>query len=179
MREILQYLSFSLWLVSLGIIPSRSIHCCHKWQDFIIFYGWMVTHHYIYIYIYGFPGGSDSKVSVCNAGDLGSIPGSGRSPGEGKWQSTPALLLGKSHGWRSLIGYSPWGCKELDIFFIHSPIDGHWGCFHILAIVKNAVIMEMEMATHSSILAGKFRWTEQPGRLQSIESQKSQTWLRN
>ena len=32
----------------------------------------------------GFPGGSDSKVSVCNAGDLGSIPGSGRSPGEGK-----------------------------------------------------------------------------------------------
>ena len=31
----------------------------------------------------GFPGGSDGKASVCNAGDLGSIPGSGRSPGEG------------------------------------------------------------------------------------------------
>ena len=30
----------------------------------------------------GFPGGSDGKESVCNAGDLGSIPGSGRSPGE-------------------------------------------------------------------------------------------------
>ena len=30
----------------------------------------------------GFPGGSDSKESACNAGDLGSIPGSGRSPGE-------------------------------------------------------------------------------------------------
>ena len=30
-----------------------------------------------------FPGGSDGKASVCNAGDLGSIPGSGRSPGEG------------------------------------------------------------------------------------------------
>ena len=30
-----------------------------------------------------FPGGSDGKESVCNAGDLGSIPGSGRSPGEG------------------------------------------------------------------------------------------------
>ena len=30
-----------------------------------------------------FPGGSDGKVSACNAGDLGSIPGSGRSPGEG------------------------------------------------------------------------------------------------
>ena len=31
----------------------------------------------------GFPGGSDGKESVCNAGDLGLIPGSGRSPGEG------------------------------------------------------------------------------------------------
>ena len=32
----------------------------------------------------GFPGGSDSKESACNAGDLGAIPGLGRSPGEGK-----------------------------------------------------------------------------------------------
>ena len=32
----------------------------------------------------GFPGGSDSKESACSAGGLGSIPGSGRSPGEGK-----------------------------------------------------------------------------------------------
>ena len=31
----------------------------------------------------GFPGGLDGKVSACNVGDLGSIPGSGRSPGEG------------------------------------------------------------------------------------------------
>ena len=31
----------------------------------------------------GFPGGSDGKASVCNAGDLGLIPGLGRSPGEG------------------------------------------------------------------------------------------------
>ena len=31
---------------------------------------------------WGFPGGSDSKESACNAGDMGSIPGSGRSPGE-------------------------------------------------------------------------------------------------
>ena len=34
-------------------------------------------------FILGFPGGSDSKESTCNVGDLGSIPGSGRSPGEG------------------------------------------------------------------------------------------------
>ena len=31
------------------------------------------------------------------------------------WQSTPVLLPGKFHGWRSLVGYSPWGHKELDM----------------------------------------------------------------
>jgi len=35
-------------------------------------------------YFKDLPGGSDGKVSVYNAGDRGSIPGSGRSPGEGK-----------------------------------------------------------------------------------------------
>ena len=31
-----------------------------------------------------------------------------------KWQPTPAFLPGKSHGWKSLAGYSPWGHKESD-----------------------------------------------------------------
>ena len=35
------------------------------------------------VYKMGFPGGSDSKKSACNVGDLGSIPGLGRSPGGG------------------------------------------------------------------------------------------------
>ena len=35
----------------------------------------------------GFPGGSDGEASVCNAGDQGSIPGSGRSPQEGHGNS--------------------------------------------------------------------------------------------
>ena len=36
-----------------------------------------------FMHVKDFPGGSDGKASACNAGDLGSIPGSGRSPGEG------------------------------------------------------------------------------------------------
>ena len=59
-----------------------------------------------------FPGGSDGKVFVYNAGDQGSIPGL-KIPWRRKWQSTSVLLLGKSHGQRSLVGYSPWDCKEL------------------------------------------------------------------
>ena len=62
----------------------------------------------------GFPGGSDGKVSACNVGDLGSIPGSGRCPWIRKWQPTPVFLSGKFHGQRSLAGYSPWGCKQSD-----------------------------------------------------------------
>ena len=38
---------------------------------------------HVYLYMWGFPGGSEVKVSASNAGDLGSIPGLGRSPGEG------------------------------------------------------------------------------------------------
>ena len=47
-------------------------------------------------------------------GDLGSIPGLGRSPGEGNGKPTPVLLLGESHGQRSLVGYSLQGHKESD-----------------------------------------------------------------
>ena len=60
-------------------------------------------------------GGSEVKASACNAGDLGLIPGLGRSPGEGNGnQPTPVFLPGESHGRRSLVGYSPWGRKESD-----------------------------------------------------------------
>ena len=62
----------------------------------------------------GFPGGSDGKESACNAGDLSSIPGSGRSPGE--WNGNPLQYscLEKSMG-RGAMGYSPWGLKKLDM----------------------------------------------------------------
>ena len=50
--------------------------------------------------------GSDGKESASNAGDLGSIPGSGKSLWRQEWQPTPVFLPGKSHGQRSLVGYS-------------------------------------------------------------------------
>ena len=62
----------------------------------------------------GFPGGSVVKNPPANAGDMGSIPGSGRSSGEGDGNTTPGFLPGESHGQRSLAGYRPWGCKESD-----------------------------------------------------------------
>ena len=62
-----------------------------------------------------FPDGSDGKESACPVGDLGSIPGLGRSPGRGEgMQSTPVFLPGESLGQRSLAGYNSWGRKESD-----------------------------------------------------------------
>ena len=88
--------------------------CFNKW----IYYG------------KGFPGGSDSKESACNVGDLGSIPGKGRFPWRKEWQPTPVFLSGEAHGQRSLSGYSPWRYKESDTtegltlsyFFVPYPV---------------------------------------------------------
>ena len=62
----------------------------------------------------GFSGSTDVKESTCNAGNLGFIPGSGRFSGEGNGNALQVFLPGESHGQRSLAGYSPWCCKELD-----------------------------------------------------------------
>ena len=62
----------------------------------------------------GFPGGSVVKNLPANAGDLGSIPGLERSPGEdnGNHSSIPAWRIPWTE---ELVDYSPWGCKESDM----------------------------------------------------------------
>ena len=54
------------------------------------------------------------KKSPANAGDAGLNPGSEGFSGE-EMQPTSVFLPGKSHGQRSLAGYSPWDCKESDM----------------------------------------------------------------
>ena len=58
------------------------------------------------------PGGSAVENLPANAGDLGSIL-VWEDPLKRKWQPTPVFLPGKSHGQRSLAGYSPWGCRTV------------------------------------------------------------------
>ena len=62
----------------------------------------------------GFSGSPDDKEFACNEGDLGSIPGLGRSPGGGHGNPLQDSSLENPHGKRSLVGYSPQGHKELD-----------------------------------------------------------------
>jgi len=60
----------------------------------------------------GFPGGSDGTESTCNVGDLGLIPGLGRSPEGGHGNPLWYSCHENPHGERSLAGYSPWVTKS-------------------------------------------------------------------
>ena len=62
----------------------------------------------------GFPGGLIGKESACHVGDLGSILGLERPPGEGHGNLLQDYFLENPYGQRNLVGYSPWGHKELD-----------------------------------------------------------------
>ena len=66
------------------------------------------------MYVFGFLGGSGGKESACNTGDSCSVPGSGRSHGEGN--GNPLQYSCLEIPWKSsLAGHSPWGPKELDM----------------------------------------------------------------
>ena len=99
----------------------------------------------------GFPGSSAGKESTSNAGDTSSIPRSGSSPGEG-------------------IGYplQDSGACQVDQTVKESACNvGDLG-----SIPGSGRFLEKEMATHSSTLAWKISWTEEPGGLQSMGSQR-------
>ena len=63
----------------------------------------------------GLPRWLSDKEPPANAGDAGSIPGSGRSPGGGHGNLLQYSCLENPHGQRSLVGYSPWGHRDLDM----------------------------------------------------------------
>ena len=119
----------------------------------------------------GFPCSSVSKESACSAGHPGSIPGLGRSPGEGNGNPLQYSCLENSMDWeapQSLVGYSSWGRKELDtterlhllthlifhckyIHFLHSSTDGHLGTtFCLLWIITTCVQMSFWDSVFSS-----------------------------
>ena len=71
-----------------------------------------------------------------------------RIPWRRKWQPTPVFLPGKSHGQRSLVGYSPWGCKG----FRHG-----WACmpaFTVAAGDSVEVVGKTEEIWHSAVTEG-------------------------
>ena len=101
-----------------------------------------------------FPGGSDGKESACNAGDLGSVPGLGRSPGE-------RIGYSLQHSWAYLVAQTVKNLPAMQETWVQS--------------LGWEEPLKEGMATHSSILPGESPWTEEPGGLQSMGPQDSDT----
>ena len=89
----------------------------------------------------GFPWGSAGKGSACSMGDLGSIPGLGRSLGEGK-------------------GYP----------LQYSGLENSMDCIDRGVTKSQIWLSDLHLAPHSSTLAWKIPWMEEPGRLQTMGS---------
>ena len=99
----------------------------------------------------GFPDGSEGKDSACNTGDLGSIPGLGRSPGEG-------IGYPLQYSWASLVAQRVKNLPAVWETWVQS--------------LGGKDLLEKEMATHSSILAWRIPRTEEPGGPLSMGSQR-------
>ena len=134
-----------------------------------------------------FPGGadsSDSKESACSAGDPGSIPGSGRSPGEGNGNPLQYSCLENSMeriAWRTTVHGVEKSRRQLGNFHFIS---------QVLLVVKNPAASAGDTRdaslipglgrssglgigkSHSKILAWGIPWTEEPGGLQSMGLQR-------
>ena len=70
--------------------------------------------------ITSFPRGLDGKEAACNAAHPGSSPWLRKIPWRRAWLSSPVFLPGESHGQRSQVGYSQWGCTESDTTNTHT-----------------------------------------------------------
>ena len=131
------------------------------------------------------PGGSEVKASAWNVGDLGSIPGSGRSPGEGNgnplqyswlenlmdrgaWWAT-VYGVTKSRTWLSDFTFKLWSRASLVAQRLKR-LPGMWETW--VRSLGWEDPLEKEMATHSSTLAWRTPRREEAGRLQSMGLQR-------
>ena len=146
--------------VSIYIHESRICMSCIRWgKSFSTFWYfvpgngllWGPSHVLGLTHSHLLPGGSVGKESTCNAGDPSSIPGLGSSPGEG-------IGCPLQYSWASLVAQT-----------VKNPPAMQETCVQSLG---GEDPLEKGMATHSSILAWRIPWTEEPGGLQSMGSQR-------
>ena len=80
------------------------------------------------------------KTWPANAGDLSSVPGSGRSPPEKEWNPTPVFLPGEFRGQRSLAGYSPWSCERVRHDWMTKQLQQHNKTFILISLTPHDAI---------------------------------------
>ena len=100
----------------------------------------------------GLPWWLSGKESACQCGRSGFNPCIGKSPWRRKWQPTPVFLPGKSHGKRSLVSYSPWGCKRIGHKLVNnnSTLCATYICATFF--LSNLMFIDIELANMSWLL---------------------------
>ena len=109
-------LSYSLWVSSCEsptptLLPPRPcpsqprLHAVGSPQVAV-----KLSHLMLSLWSLELPWWLDGKESTCQCRRPGFHPWVRKIPWRRQWHPIPVLLLGKSHGWRSLVGCSPWGC---------------------------------------------------------------------
>ena len=101
----------------------------YKWDYMVLVF----CDQLISLGIRDFPGGSDGKSICLQCRRPGFDPWVGKIPWRRKWQPTPVLLPGKSHGQRSLAGCSPWGHKESDMT---EQLHFHFQCLQVSSMLE-------------------------------------------
>ena len=119
-----------LWVFLVeGSAQFKILHQSQRWKSLpsFLFTLFSSPFHFFLLRYSDFSGGSDSKASAYNVGDPGSIPGSGRSPGEGNGNPLQYSCLENPKDGEAWVGCSPWGRRvghdwatSLKILFILS-----------------------------------------------------------
>ena len=102
------------------------------------------------------------RLSTCNAGDPGFKPQVGKIPWRRKWQPTPVLLPGESHGRRSLVGYhgvAKSGTRLSDFTFFLSFII-LYRCFKPLKLYASVVISTSMISSGKMVKVFIFVWRD-------------------
>ena len=92
----------------------------------------------------GFPGGASGEECACQCRRHRRHrfdPWVGKIPWRRAWKPTPVFLPGESHGQRSLAGYSPWGCKELDMIDLAHTVDPGFCSSNPKAVISKFVVV--------------------------------------
>ena len=126
----------------------------------------------------GFPAGSDGKESTCNVGDLGSIPGLGRSHGGGTGNPLLYSCLENPHGQRSRVGIQSRGSQRVGHDWVTSTSrqvsNGDWESSSQIWVVSLSVWeMDSILFSYSRFICNaqgdlQEMWQQQPSAFQSV-----------
>ena len=162
------------------LVLGNSVHNRQKVGSVQMSTSWRVDKQNLYLYNgMGFPGGSDGKESACKAGDLGSIPGWGRSPGEGNSYPLQFTCLENSMdrgaGWTAVHSTAKSWTKWLTLS--HTLWHTMKWAFQVVLVEKNSLPNAGGQETQVRSLGWedplqyclwRSPWTEEPGRLWSM-----------